>query len=97
MSVHDITTVTTVDGLKNAIKAKYITIIIEGESAQKITSSLRKNNTGNTVSNLLILVTPFFPPAFFAGLAGKLFTHEMKKYEIVDLEDDCVTIKRTKK
>lgn len=97
MSVHDITTVTTMDGLKNAVKAKYITIIIEGESAQKIASSIRKNNAGNTVSNLLFLITPFFAPAFFAGLAGKLFTHEMKKYEIVDLQDDCVTIKRKKK
>lgn len=93
----DIITVTTKDGLKNAVKAKYVTIVIGGECAQEIASSVRKNATGNTLSNIALGIGIFFPPALVAGVAGKFFTHEMKKYEIVDMDDEFVTIKRKKK
>lgn len=86
--------VTTKEALKNAVKAKYNTIIIGGACAQEIASSIRKNDTGNKLSNASLVVGVFFWPALITGVAGKLLTREMKKYDIVDMSDDFVTIKR---
>lgn len=97
MSVNEIITVTSKDALLNAIKAKYVTIVIGGECAHEIAGLLRKNNIGNVASNLSIIAGFFFLPALFVGIGGKIFTHEIKKYEIIEVDEEFVTIKRKKK
>ena len=92
--VKDTIRVTTKDAFKNAIKAKYETIIIEGQFAQEIASSIRKSDMGNKMSNIAIILGLFFWPALLGGVAGKLLVQEMKKYEIVDMSNESVTIKR---
>lgn len=94
MAEKDIVTVSSKEALINAIKKKYKTIIIGGDDAQELAKYIRTNATGNAIANLSIIIGLFWVPAFFAGIGGKLLTREVKKYEVTDVDDEFVTIRR---
>lgn len=74
--------VTSEDVLKNTIKAGYGIIRVKGEYANKIASKLRKNDTGNMLSNVSLLAGLFVTPLLLVGIAGKIFTEDLSKYKI---------------
>ncbi len=87
-------TVSTEDALKNAVKAGYGVIYIQGDYANKIAGKMRNSDTGNILSNAgLAIGFFFFTPLFLAGLVGKILTKDMSKYKIVTVGDYEVQIK----
>ncbi len=87
-------TVTTEDALKNAVKAGYGIICIQGDYANKIAGKMRNSDTGNILSNASLAIGFFFfTPLFLVGLVGKILTKDMSKYKIISVGDYEVQIK----
>lgn len=69
------------DALKNAVKVGYGEIVVSGEYANRIASSLRTSDTGNKLSNVGLVVGLFVTPVFLASIVGKMLTKDLSKYE----------------
>lgn len=89
-------TVTSKDGFLNAVKAQYGEIVIKGSFAQEIGAILRKYNMGNKISNWGIFIGLFLWPILFAGIGGKILTRQLKQYDISEVKEDEVIVKRKK-
>ena len=92
-----IVTVTSESELKNAVEAEYDIILIGGDYAQKVAKNFCGKQAGSSLSDIAIVIGMFFwTPALIAGVAGKVFTRKFKKYEITEMDDEFVTIKKKK-
>jgi len=91
--LNDTVEVTSEEALKNAVKAGYGTIQVKREYANEIASKLRKNDTGNMLSNASLEAGLFITPLLLVGIAGKIFTKDLSKYKIVAVEEKEVLIK----
>lgn len=75
-----------------AVKGKYDTIIVEGPFADEISKKLGNASKGNVASNIAIAAGFIFWPALIGGVAGKLLTKDLKKYEVSSVEANCVIV-----
>ena len=85
-------TISSEEALKNAVKVGYGKIYIQGEYANRIANKPGKYSVGNKFSNLSLVIGCFFVPLFFVGVAGKILTKDMKKYEVVSVAESEVCI-----
>ncbi|MEM1484018.1 hypothetical protein V6615_03950 [Oscillospiraceae bacterium PP1C4] len=80
----------------DALDEEYGTIILTGDVAEKTRDQLKKYISKKKISNLsgwLMLFGIWFWPLLFAGVIGKIASHEkINKYR-VDIQEDNIILK----
>lgn len=75
---------------QNAIASEYGKIILSGENKDFILKNFNKMKTGNTASNVAIVLGLFFWPSLIGGIVGKLFLRNAMKYEVKEITSDYI-------
>lgn len=86
--------VTSEEELFNAINLHYGIIVIEAILSKKMASKIQLKDVGNKLSNVGILVGLFSYSILVAGIVGKVLTRDMSKYEVINMSDESITLKR---
>lgn len=90
-----IITVTTESAFKNAVENEYDIILIAGDYSHEIAKKIKGSKTMNQVSNLAVVGGFFLGwPILIAGIAGKVFSKKIKNYEVSEIDEEFITVKR---
>lgn len=81
-------TVYTKEELQVAARQKYDTIHLRGDLVIDLANEAEKHRKGNIVANAGLVAGLFFWPMLFAGVIGKVATHDLKQYKFIDDEND---------